>query len=356
MTSDNPQVSVPSAAPQQIIVQPQPTAFGRYGKWMFTALVLMGVALVSLFGKYQSYFSPAGGPQEKYHSLDKAAAKKIAIISVDGPIFSGEDSFTKNQIDRVRSDADVVAVVLRINSPGGGVAVTDYLYHHLRKLAEERQLPIVVSMGGLCASGGYYLAMSVGTTENAIFAEPTTWTGSIGVMIPHYDFSDTIAALKIKDDSLASGPHKLAGSFTRDMTPEQRELFQGLVDDGFRRFKEIILGGRPRFKENPAALDAVATGQIFTSKQAADKGLVDRIGFIEDAIARASELAGVSKSEVRCVKYDRPPSLFGGLLSMSGPAAARQPTELSVLFQLATPRAYYLWGGLPVAVSNSPRE
>ena len=111
--------------------------------------------------RYKDYFSPPGGPQEKYHSLSETADKKIAIIKVEGA--DPRPRRLRQAADRPRQkDDDVVAVVLRIDSPGGTVTASDYLYHHLRELAEERELPIVVSMGGMCASGGYYLAMAAG--------------------------------------------------------------------------------------------------------------------------------------------------------------------------------------------------
>jgi protease-4 len=319
---------------------------------LFAGLVLLLFALVGMYGRYQGYFSPANAPQEKYHSLSKTAQKKIAVLRVDGAILSAEDSFVKAQIDRIRADDSVVAVVLRIDSPGGSVTASDYLYHHLRKLVDDRQLPIVVSMGGLCASGGYYLAMAVGDQQNAIFAEPTTWTGSIGVVIPHYDLSGTLDALQIEDDSIASGKHKLMGTLTRPMSEEDRKLLQALVDDSFVRFKSIVASGRPKFKDDEAALDAVATGQIFAANDALAKGLVDKIGFIEDAVARAAELANLGTSEVRCIKYDRPPTLFGSAFGASAASRSTAAADLSALFDLATPRAYYLWSGLPIGLRN----
>jgi protease IV len=353
MSSDNiPLTPVSPYPPQQIVVQQQ-TMFGRFGRWMFAAVVLLVFALIGMYGRYQGYFSPADAPQEKYHSLAKMAQKKIAIISVDGAILSAEDSFIKRQIDRVRDDTSVVAVVLRIDSPGGSVTASDYLYHHLRKLAEERKLPFVVSMGGLCASGGYYLAMAVGDQENAVYAEPTTWTGSIGVVIPHYDLSGALDALKIEDDSIASGKHKLMGTLTRPMNEEDRKLLQALVDDSYARFKSIVASGRPKFKDDETALSAVATGQIFSANDALEKGLIDKIGFIEEAIVRAAELANVSTSDVRCVKYDRPPTLFGDVLGASASGRSASVNDLTALFDLATPRAYYLWSSLPAIARAS---
>jgi protease-4 len=351
-TDYNPLTPVSQNPPQPIILQ-QSSMFGRFGRWLIAAVVLLLFALIGMYGRYQGYFSPANAPQEKYHSLSRTAQQKIAILRVDGAILSAEDSFTKQQIDRIRADSNVVAIVLRIDSPGGSVTASDYLYHHLRKLVEERELPLVVSMGGLCASGGYYLAMAVGDQPNAVYAEPTTWTGSIGVVIPHYDLSGTLAALRIEDDSIASGKHKLMGTITRPMSDEDRQLLAALVDGSFVRFKSIVASGRPKFKDDAAALDAVATGQVFAANDALAKGLVDKIGFIEDAIARAAELANVDPTDVRCVKYDRPPSLFGDVLGASAALSSSTSADLATLVDLSTPRAYYLWSGLPIGVRNS---
>src|SRR5262249_6094014 len=130
-------------------------------------------------------------------------------------VISGDDNFAKRQIDHVRDDDDVKAVVLRVDSPGGTITGSDFLYHHLKKLTRDKRIPLVVSMGGIAASGGYYISMAVGEAENTIYAEPTTWTGSIGVIIPHYDVSALLEKWEIKDDSIASNPLKMMGSPTR---------------------------------------------------------------------------------------------------------------------------------------------
>ncbi|MEX2307643.1 MAG: signal peptide peptidase SppA [Pirellulales bacterium] len=339
--------------PPQIVVHERSSAFGRFGKWLLAALVIAVLVIIGLYSSYRSYFSPSDAPREKYHSLAKHAVKKIAIIDISGAILEGEDSFAKKQIDRVREDTDVVGVVARINSPGGTVTGSDYLYHHLRELAEERHLPVVVSMGSVCASGGYYVAMAVGDQKDAIFAEPTTWTGSIGVIIPHFDLSGTLASLQIKEDSIASGPFKQMGTPTRPMTEEERKLLQTLVDESFAQFKEIVMSGRPKFKADAAALDAVATGQIFTAKQALERGLVDQIGFLERAINRTLELSGQDADNVRCVKYEEQPTLMDAVVGTNARTPMRSSIDLPTLIDLASPRAYYLWSWLPAAISNS---
>lgn len=344
----------PPPPPPQIIVQQQPpSAFGRFGKWLLAALVVAVMFIIGLYSSYQSYFSPADAPQEKYHSLAQLASKKVAIIDVSGTIMEGDDSFAMKQIKRVDDDNSVVGIVLRINSPGGTVTGSDYIYHHLRDLVEKRKLPMVVSMGSVCASGGYYIAMAAGGQKDVLFAEPTTWTGSIGVVIPHFDASAGLAKLGIQEDSIKSGPLKTMGSPTRPLSEEERKVLQTLVDDSFKGFKEIVVSGRPKFKNDEAALNAVATGQIFTAQQALAKGLVDKIGFIEAAIARVTELAGETPESVRCVKYERRPTLVGELIGAdSRLAPARNAVDVASLIDLASPRAYYLWTLHPNVLSS----
>ena len=346
------------AVPQIIVQQAPASALGKYGRLLLAALAICVMTIIGQRASYESYFSPPNGPQEKYHSLSQDADKKIALIKAEGTILDPE-GFIKEQIDRVRKDDDVVAVVLRIDSPGGTVTASDYLYHHLCELIEEKKVPLVVSMGSICASGGYYMAMAVGDQTDAVFAEPTTWTGSIGVVIPHYDLSGLLAQYNVKDDSIASHKFKLMGSPTRQLNEqdraEERKLLQDLVNLSFERFKDVVRHGRPKLKDDNAALDKSATGQVFTAQQALDRGLVDKIGFIEDAVKRAAELAGVDPDDVRCVKYDQPPMSISALLGAksaligSGKAAG---LDLATLLDLAAPRAYYLCTWLPAVLMN----
>jgi protease-4 len=354
MTHDEPHIqsgpedSKPAPPPTPQIIIQQRT--GLLGRFLFLAAV--GVMILFVIGLVGSLFMMPEEPQEKYHSLNADARKKIAIVEVNGPILES-DGFVKKQIDRVRSDEDVVAVVLRIDSPGGTVTGADYIYHHLRELVEERSVPLVVSMGGVCASGGYYIAMAVGDQQDALFAEPTTWTGSIGVIIPHFDLSGLLARFNIRDDSVASGPLKQMASPTRPMTEEDRKLLQQLVDESFNRFKEIVLRGRPKLKENQESLETVTTGQIFTANQALELGLIDKIGFIEKAIERAAELAGYDTDQVRCVKYKQPPTLLGELAGVRANPRPSERLDLAGWLDLTAPRAYYLWTWLPTVLSNT---
>ncbi len=356
--SPTPNYGSPPPPPQVILQQQPPSAFGRYGKFLIVLLVLAVMSLIGMSASYQSYFSEPGAPQEKYHSLSKTADKKIAIIDISDTILD-TDGFVKQQLDRVRKDDDVVALVLRIDSPGGTVTASDFLYHHVVELAKDRKLPVVVSMGGICASGGYYIAMAVGEVEDTLFAEPTTWTGSIGVVIPHYDLSGMLASFHVKDDSIASDKFKLMGSPTRELSPaeraEERKLFQELVDNSFDRFKEIVLRGRPKYREDEDAFKKVTNGQIFTASQALELGLVDQIGFVEAAIERAAKLAKRDPDDLRCIKYQEPVTPLDALMSVKASEPPSVLSNLQALLDLSAPRAYYLCTWLPGWLEGAAR-
>jgi len=193
--------------------------------------------------------------------------------------------------------------------------------------------------------------MAVGDRSKSIFAEPTTWTGSIGVLIPHYDLAELLQQWGIKNDSIASHRLKTMGSFSKPMTEEERKIFQSLVDDSFGRFKDIVRSGRPAFRENAKALDEVATGQIFTAQQALRHGLIDEIGFVEAAVERATELAGLKPDEVIVVKYKKQAGL-GALLMGESRASSM---DLSALLEAHAPRAYYLYTALPPVITSRGR-
>ena len=336
--------------PPQIILQQ--SMFGWMGKLLLALVGILVMVIIGLIGSYRSYFNDPEKPQERYHSLARHATQKIAIINVEGTIMDG-DGFVKRQIDAVAEDENVVAVVLRVNSPGGTVTGSDFIYHHLRQLLERRNLPMVVSMGSLCASGGYYVAMAVGDETDSLYAEPTTITGSIGVVMPHYDISGLLSRWNVKDDSLATGPLKQMGSPTKPMSDEDRKALEAILNDMFAGFKEVVMYGRPKFKADPPALDAIATGQVFTASQALENGLVDKIGFLEDAINRSAELAGVSTDDVRCVKYMPRTTFVSELLGARAASSKGYTLDAASLLDLAAPRAYYLWTMLPVAATGN---
>lgn len=319
-------------------------AFCGWAGFAFCGLLALGQIVA-----FSEYFDTTGGMTEKFYSGAKFSGQKVAILDISGVIMDGH-GFVKSQIDRIRADDDIKAVVVRVNSPGGTITGSDYIYHHLNKLREKREIPLVVSMGSVAASGGYYVAMAVGDQEDSIYAEPTTTTGSIGVIIPHYDVSGLMARFDVKDDSIASHPRKQMLSMTRPIADDHRQILQSYVDEAFGRFKDIVKSGRPEFRENDASLDKLATGEIFTATQAQTHGLVDEIGFIEDAIDRAIQLAGLEKDKARVVRFQKPVGLF----DLSGLPLGRHhaSSDFKTLLELSVPRGYYLATSLPPLVAS----
>jgi protease IV len=343
----------PRPAPAQVMQVPSRRSGGLAIFFVLLLLfflfgsVLLNFLLFVVVGL--SGIESAKGVRETRFSHSETAENKVVVISLEGTILTGE-GFIKKQIDQAKEDENVKAVVLRVNSPGGTITGSDYILHQLRELRKEQEIPIVVSMGSLCASGGYYVSMAVGDTPDSLFAEPTTWTGSIGVVIPHFNVGELMTDWGIEDNSIASHRLKTMGSLTRPMTEEEKEIFQGLVDAGFTRFKDVIREGRPEFQKDPKALDSLATGQIFTAEQAEKNGLVDKIGFLEAAVERAVALTGLSEDEVRVVKY-KPEPTFADVLFGAGTDIRTPSTEIKALLDSTIPRGYYLFSRLPVIVA-----
>ena len=344
--SPSPNVPVPAVDPAwrgpiRVVVEPPRRGWiGSAARWIL--MIVLVLIVIGLFYGDDSRIS------EEWYALEKAADNKIAIVSLDGTIF-GEEGFVKDQIDWARDDDAVRAIVLRIDSPGGTVSGTDAIYHRLKKLVRDKEIPLVVSMGGIAASGGYYVAMAAGDVENTIYAEPTTWTGSIGVIIPHYNVAKLLARWDIEDDSIASNPLKMMGSPTREfpepIRAEERKILEGLVQSSFDGFKEIVLASRKALREDKQKQEIAFSGRIFTGKQAQENLLVDRIGYLDDAIDRALELARLDKDETQVVEYKRP---VGAVEMLLFGAQSRAPRiGWRSLVDATVPRAYYLCTWLP---------
>lgn len=339
-----------AAVPERHAPPPPPPRRRRFSILSLLLLFLLGGSVLVNLVLLGSHRGEGGRVQEKLYRPDEfgRGTEKIAIISVEGVILEG-DGFVGKQIDQAKRDKDVKAIVLRVNSPGGTISGSDYIYHQLNRLRETTQKPIVVSMGSVAASGGYYVSMAVGTTPDTIYAEPSTWTGSIGVIIPHYDLSKMLGEIGVAEDSIASHRLKGMGSFSKPMTEEERKIFQGLVNDGFARFKQVVQSGRPALKEHPEKLDTLATGQVFAADQALEAGLVDKIGFLDDAIPRAMALGNVDPKNYSVVKYEPELSLADALFGRNAQSRGFDPSSL---LSLATPRAYYLFTWPPAALSG----
>ena len=342
------QPGTPAPSPQVVYVQPVGRPLMRWLSWLgWAGCLLSFLVIFGMASQYQSYFDTSGGIQEKFISGNREASDKVAIITVEG-LIGTRNEFAKKQIDRVRKDDSVKAVVIRVDSPGGTITGSDYIFHHLEKLRKDREIPFVVSMGSIAASGGYYVAMAVGDEPESIFSEPTTTTGSIGVIIPHYDVSGLLRRFDVKDDSIVSHPRKQMLSMTRPISPDDRGVLEAYLQDAFVRFKDVVKSGRPAFRGDESKLDELATGEIFTAVRAQENGLVDQLGFVEDAVKRSAELANLS-DHYRVVRYKAPMTLFDAL-TITRTQSAR--TDFANLLELGIPTAYYLATSLPPLVTT----
>ncbi len=278
------------------------------------------------------------------------AVKKIALIDVDGMLQNtrerplvgpaGENpvSLFAEMLDRAASDRHVGAVVLRLNTPGGTVTASELMYTELQRFRQRTGKPVVACMLDVAASGGYYLACAT----DHIVAHPTTVTGSIGVVMLTPDFSGTMYKIGLDVNVIKSGRMKDAGSPFREMAPEDRAMFQKLVDTMYAQFLAVVERGRPNV--SPERIKELADGRVFLGPEAQQLGLVDRVGTLHDAIAIARELAGLSDMRIKLVRYVRPlthrPNIY---------AYQNQP-QINVLNVVLpdwltgpAPRMMYLW-------------
>lgn len=245
------------------------------------------------------------GPVFKQKKL--ATGDKIAVIYVDGMIVGGRGQvglFTEGggadalirQLHSARDDASVKAVVLRINSPGGTVPASQEVGEELNKLRATGK-PVITSMADMAASGGYWLA----ACTDKIYANPSTITGSIGVYMPYSNWEELYKKIGVRQEKIKSGPHKDILSPERQLSPEERDIIQGMVDDMYNQFVEIVAQGRHL---DPAKVRQLADGRIYTGRQAKELGLVDELGNMYDAIDGAAAMVGI-KGKPEIVEYGK---------------------------------------------------
>jgi protease-4 len=299
---------------------------------LFLLLLISVLFNLGFYVMYQEFFSVGGGPTEQFESGDPDAEQKIAIVSITGTIMPPFTERILRSIEQATKDDQVRAVLLEIDSPGGLVADSHQIYHRLVQLREKK--PIVVCMKRMAASGGYYVAMGAGT-DGVIFAEPTTWTGSLGVIIPRFDMSGLADKVGIVSDPLKTGEFKDALNPFRNLSPREREIWDHILDESYQRFINIITENRKDL--NYDQVKKLATGQIYTATDAQKNGLIDEIGYQEDAIAHLQKRTGLQK--VRVIRYTHPASLVDILLSSA--QAGQVENRKQALLDSTVPRAMY---------------
>jgi len=280
------------------------------------------------------------------------ATRKIALIDVEGLIQNarprtllGTDnenpvSLFTEKLEHATRDGSVRAVVLRINSPGGAVTATDVMYAELRRFRERTGKPVIAAMLDVAASGGYYLACAA----DQIYAHPTTVTGSIGVIMLAPELSGTMAKLGVRMNVIKSGRMKDMGSLFREMSDDERALFQGLIDGMYERFVDVVAKSRRGLDKD--RVRELADGRVYLGEQAKEQGLVDEIGTLRDAIRAAKQAAGLGDQKIKVVQYTRPLDYRANIHARAGQPPAQVNLVNLVLpdwLSSPTPQLMYIW-------------
>jgi len=278
------------------------------------------------------------------------ARDKIALIDVSGTIqnaaassFLGADgehpvSLLLEQLDQARRDPRVRAVILRVNSPGGTVVASELMHDEIMHFKESGK-PVVAVMMDVAASGGYYISCAA----DEIVAQPSTVTGSIGVIMLMVDVTGTMNLIGVKTDAIVSGVHKDTGSPFRAMRAEERQLFEDVIKDMYERFVKVVVAGRPKLDE--AKVRTLADGRIYTANQALENGLIDKIATLRDTVASVKKRVGVENARLVAYHraYDYRPNYYA-----QAPAPTRASVNLLSVEALGsllpkTPQFLYLW-------------
>ncbi|MBI4536260.1 MAG: signal peptide peptidase SppA [Ignavibacteriae bacterium] len=253
----------------------------RSTKWFLAILALLAFVSFAFIFLFVILISSLG---ERTEVVTSGSGEKIAVVELGGVITSSEDII--RQIKKYREDRSIKGILLRIESPGGGVVASQEIYHEVRKTREGGK-PVVVSMGSIAASGGYYVACGA----SLLVANQGTLTGSIGVVSEFLQLYEALNKIGVDVKTIKSGKLKDAGSTTRSMTADDQRYFQGLLDDVHQQFMNVVEIERKLTREQVVS---ISDGRVFTGEQAVLLGLIDTLGTFEDAVAIAGEIAGIS--------------------------------------------------------------
>lgn len=261
------------------------------GKWfwgIFISLILIVLIFVGIsFLILAKSISHRSG-KTYYYETKGSGSGKIAIVDLDYTIISSESIV--RQFKKYREDKSIKAILLRIDSPGGGVAASQEMYEEVKKTRDSGK-PVVVSVGSIAASGGYYVACG----SSLIVANPGSITGSIGVIAQFINIREMADKLGIKETTIKSGDLKDSGNPFRDMNESDRQYFQEIVMDCYDQFLNVVSMER---KIDIETLKGIANGRVFTGKQAKEMNLIDTLGTYEDAIKITAKLANIEGDPV----------------------------------------------------------
>ena len=198
----------------------------------------------------------------------------------------------KDKLRKASKDGRIKGVILRINSPGGTVTATDTIYEEIRRFKKEKKVPVVAQLNDVAASGGYYVAVAA----DRIFAQPTSITGSIGVILQKFNLHELLGKIGIANTPIKSGELKDIGSPFRPQTEVEKKILQNTIDTLYNRFVDTVTENRKSLNRDEVL--TLADGRIYTADQALENHLIDRIGYLEDAVTEVKKMAGLKKAKV----------------------------------------------------------
>ncbi|MGD9634570.1 MAG: S49 family peptidase [Pirellulales bacterium] len=288
--------------------------------------------------------SATGLPYRKYGPNSAS----VAIIDVDGLLLNndatglgswGENpvSVFRERLDAIECDPRVCAVVVRINTPGGSVTATDIMWRDLRAFKQRTCVPVVGCLMDVAAGGGYYLA----TATDLIVAHPTSVTGGIGCILNVYNLQDLMAQFNILGTPIKAGPNIDLGTPIKELSDEKRKLLQTMADEFHTRFRNVVLKARQNVDPEQAS---TFDGRIFTARQALELQLIDRIGYVDDAVEIAQSMAGVSCANVVFYRRRDDPALSQYSITPNTPLQKGIfPINVPGLDRSKLPTFLYLW-------------
>ena len=325
-------------APPPLPREPRKSSVFRiFWRIIFVLSIMANIGLLFLLLIFGAVFVVGqGGPFIEEVVRQGPAANKIAMITVHGIIDGRMSGDVYQQLKQARQDDNVKGLIVQVNSPGGTISASDQIYQEIRKFRAEKNKPVIAFMQGVAASGGYYTSVAC----DKIVAEPTAITGSIGViswfMVVQELLEEKLGVLPV---TVKSGRKKDWPSSFKAPTEEQLQYIrEKLIAPAIKRFTDVVAEGRTG-SLTPADVNELAEeAEIYVAQEALNEKLIDKVGYLDDAVSLVNSLAGISKSQV--VRYRKPFSLSDFLRSRQ---ASLPKLDRNTLYELGTPQVLYLW-------------
>ena len=317
--------------------QPYGSPYPPYGRppgprssgWFWFGVIGGSFAVVALFVGLVVWSAVRGLNGDDSATIDGFGGSRIGVIDIDGVITDADK--LDAQIRKFGDDSSIKAIILHIDSPGGGAAASQEIYHEVVRVRQEKHKKIIASVESVGASGAYYIASGC----DKIYANDASVVGSIGVIMEWTNYGDLMKWAKLKNVVIHAGTLKDAGDPTRDMTPEEQAYFQSLVDNMYGQFVHDVATGRNSTDDK---IRPLATGQVWTGQQALPLGLIDKVGGFRVALIDTAREVGINGEPA----IARPPTDAKGLLAtLTDDSSDLFPNPSKLLDQ--APGFYFMW-------------